>query len=114
MIWGVLPTMPPIRKAATFNFCQPAMSSRRTIAILVSNRISFIAARDVPAMDLTTPDQRGLERSCRDRIVMAPHQPGLERMEAYFSGHAFDRHSHDCYALGYTMSGVQMFDYRGA
>jgi AraC-like DNA-binding protein len=45
---------------------------------------------------------------------MAPPQPGLERMEACFSGHAFDRHSHDCYALGYTVSGVQTFDYRGA
>ena len=44
---------------------------------------------------------------------MAPHQPGLERMEAYFAGHAFDRHAHDSYALGYTLSGVQMFDYRG-
>lgn len=66
-------------------------------------------------MDLTPSDQSGLERSCApgDKIVMAPHQPGLERMEAYFSGHAFDRHSHDCYALGYTLSGVQMFDYRG-
>jgi AraC-like DNA-binding protein len=45
---------------------------------------------------------------------MAPHQAGLERMEARFAGHAFDRHSHDCYALGITLSGVQTFDYRGA
>lgn len=34
-------------------------------------------------------------------------------MEARFGGHAFDRHSHDCYALGITLSGVQTFAYRG-
>ena len=31
-----------------------------------------------------------------------------------FAGHAFDPHRHDTYAIGYTMSGVQSFDYRGA
>ena len=49
----------------------------------------------------------------RDWIRAAPPQEGLERMEARFGGHAFDRHSHDCYALGITLSGVQTFDYRG-
>jgi len=65
-------------------------------------------------MSLSDPD--GLERSCteRDWIRVAPEQAGLERMEARFGGHAFDRHSHDCYALGVTLSGVQTFDYRGA
>jgi AraC-like DNA-binding protein len=62
--------------------------------------------------------QDGLERSCavpaRDWIRTAPAQEGLERMEARFGGHAFDRHSHDCYALGLTLSGVQTFAYRGA
>ena len=43
----------------------------------------------------------------------APAQPGLERMEAFFAGHAFDPHRHDSYALGLTISGVQSFDYRG-
>lgn len=39
---------------------------------------------------------------------------GLERIEAFFHGHAFDPHRHDTYALGVTLSGVQSFDYRGA
>jgi len=59
--------------------------------------------------------QDGLERSCTggDWIRAAPEQPGLERMEARFGGHAFDRHSHDRYALGITLAGVQTFSYRG-
>jgi AraC-like DNA-binding protein len=38
----------------------------------------------------------------------------LERIEAYFAGHAFDPHRHDTYAIGLTLDGVQDFDYRGA
>lgn len=45
---------------------------------------------------------------------MAPPRPGLERIEAFFSGHAYDKHRHDTYAIGYTLGGVQSFDYRGA
>jgi AraC-like DNA-binding protein len=59
-----------------------------------------------------------LERSCAsatgDWIGHAPSQPGIERIEAYFAGHAYDPHRHDTYALGYTISGVQSFTYRGA
>lgn len=40
--------------------------------------------------------------------------PGIERIEAFFSGHAYDPHRHDTYALGLTLSGMQCFDYRGA
>ena len=60
----------------------------------------------------------GLERSCGtpsgDWIKLAPPSPGLERIEAFFAGHAYDPHRHDTYAIGYTISGVQSFDYRGA
>lgn len=35
-------------------------------------------------------------------------------MEAYFSGHAFDPHRHDTYAIGFTLHGVQSFRYRGS
>lgn len=49
-----------------------------------------------------------------DWIRSAVPQPGLERIEAYFSGYAYDLHRHDTYAIGYTMTGVQTFDYRGA
>ncbi len=58
-----------------------------------------------------------LERSCGpsrgDWIRLAPSQPGLERIEAFFAGHAYDPHRHDTYAIGYTVGGVQSFDYRG-
>jgi len=63
------------------------------------------------------PRPNRIERSCkplRDRISRAPPQPGLERFDAFFTGHAYDPHRHDCYAIGYTLSGVQTFVYRGA
>jgi AraC-like DNA-binding protein len=61
----------------------------------------------------------GLERLCAiaspgDWIRIAPDGEGLERIEAFFGGHAYDAHRHDTYAIGYTISGVQSFDYRGA
>lgn len=37
----------------------------------------------------------------------------IERLEAYFSGHAYEPHRHDTYAIGMTLSGVQSFHYRG-
>ena len=59
-----------------------------------------------------------LERLCgssaRDWIRIAPSRPGIERIEASFSGHAFDPHRHDTYGIGFTLHGVQSFDYRGA
>ena len=59
----------------------------------------------------------GLERSCsesgHDWIARGPWQPGLERIEAFFSAHAYDPHRHDTYAVGYTLGGVQRFHYRG-
>jgi AraC-like DNA-binding protein len=59
-----------------------------------------------------------LERSCgpaaADWIRIAPSCRGLERVEAFFSGHAFDPHRHDTYAIGFTTHGVQSFRYRGA
>jgi AraC-like DNA-binding protein len=59
-----------------------------------------------------------LERSCGtadgDWIRIAPSSPGLERVEAFFAGHAFEPHRHDTYAIGFTLAGVQAFRYRGA
>lgn len=46
-------------------------------------------------------------------IVTAPEFPGIERMQANFSGNAFEPHRHDTYGLGLTMKGVQTFSYRG-
>ncbi|MBQ0805072.1 MAG: AraC family transcriptional regulator [Sulfitobacter sp.] len=57
----------------------------------------------------------GLERSCaRDWVAAAPWQAGIQRIEAHFSGEAYAPHRHDTYAIGYTINGVQSFDYRGA
>jgi AraC-like DNA-binding protein len=60
-----------------------------------------------------------LERSCGstrtdDWIRIAPSCRSFERAEAFFSGHAFDPHRHDTYAIGCTIHGVQSFTYRGA
>ena len=59
----------------------------------------------------------GLERSCRtdleSRIKPAPPLPGLDRIEASFSGSFFEPHRHDTYAIGVTLSGIQTFSYRG-
>ena len=61
----------------------------------------------------------GLERSCterscgRDWVQAAPWQPGIYRIEAFFAGEAYAPHRHDTYSIGYTIGGVQSFDYRG-
>ncbi len=46
-------------------------------------------------------------------IHAAPAQQGLERVEAFFAGAAFEPHRHDTYAIGFTLQGVQSFRYRG-
>ena len=78
------------------------------MAILVSNVMTKSVAQGTTAR---------LERSCvparGDWIRHAPAQAGIERLEAFFQGHAYDPHRHDTYALGFTISGVQSFTYRG-
>lgn len=59
----------------------------------------------------------GLGRLCKageDVVHAAPPFPGIERIEARFSGQAYARHRHDTYAVGVTLQGVQTFWYRGA
>jgi AraC-like DNA-binding protein len=67
---------------------------------------------------LSPPASAGLERSCGpgrgDWVRAGSGGYGLERIEAFFGGHAYDPHRHDSYALGLTLAGVQRFDYRGA
>ena len=48
-----------------------------------------------------------------DWVHRAPPAQGLERIEAFFSGHGYDPHRHDTYAIGRTLAGVQSFQYRG-
>ncbi len=50
----------------------------------------------------------------RDWIVHSPGSDQIEIIEAFFSGHAYDLHRHDTYAIGRTFAGVQSFRYRGA
>ncbi|WNJ93206.1 AraC family transcriptional regulator [Bosea sp. 685] len=70
------------------------------------------------AQSINEPGPGGLERSCGpshgDWLRAGPGSDGIERIEAFFSGHAYDPHRHDTYALGLTLSGVQSFDYRGS
>ncbi|MDF3883686.1 AraC family transcriptional regulator [Cupriavidus basilensis] len=54
-----------------------------------------------------------LKDTPRDWVLRAPQQGRLERIEAFFSGHGYDMHRHDTYAIGRTLCGVQRFQYRG-
>jgi AraC-like DNA-binding protein len=47
------------------------------------------------------------------KIFNGPSDRGVERMAAFFRGHAFAPHRHDTYAVGLTSVGVQAFTYRG-
>ncbi|WIV49763.1 AraC family transcriptional regulator [Marivivens sp. LCG002] len=68
-------------------------------------------SKEIKPQDLTP----GLERSCAtDWVKTAPWQTGIQRIEAYFSGEAYAPHRHDTYSIGYTIKGVQSFNYRGA
>jgi AraC-like DNA-binding protein len=70
------------------------------------------------ASQLDGNESRGLGRLCElpgeNGIIAAPPYPGIDRIEARFSGAAFSMHRHDTYAIGLTMHGVQSFWYRGA
>jgi AraC-like DNA-binding protein len=59
----------------------------------------------------------GLERSCGqgsgDWMRHSDAAGGVELMEAWFRTSAYRKHRHDTYAISFTESGVQAFDYRG-
>lgn len=59
--------------------------------------------------------QSGLGHLCKaDGSVFASQNlNGIERIEAKFLGEFYGLHRHDTYAIGYTLSGVQTFQYRG-
>ncbi len=44
----------------------------------------------------------------QDWILRAAPSGQLERIEAYFGGSGYGMHRHDTYAIGRTLSGVQM------
>ncbi|WP_374378218.1 AraC family transcriptional regulator [Dongia sp.] len=66
---------------------------------------------DGPATGL---ERSGGKASPSDWLRFAPAAPGIDRLDAFFTGHAYDDHRHDTYAIGLTLSGVQSFDCRGA
>jgi AraC-like DNA-binding protein len=47
-----------------------------------------------------------------DWVKHAEPIEGVERIEAWFHGHAYAMHRHDTYAIGRTLAGVQCFNYR--
>src|SRR4029077_10129715 len=62
-------------------------------------------------------DVAGLERSGGrrlDSIRFGPKAYGVERAEVYLSTCAFEPHRHDMYAIGVSVSGVQIFRSRGS
>jgi len=59
-------------------------------------------------------DQR-IERLCKqDQMHSVESTSGLQLLEAWFAGDAYENHRHDTYAIGITDLGVQCYDYRGA
>jgi AraC-like protein len=51
--------------------------------------------------------------SSADFLIVDLPTVGLQRLRAGFSGHAYDRHRHETYAVGVTEAGLQCFHYRG-
>ncbi|QTF07384.1 AraC family transcriptional regulator [Brenneria izadpanahii] len=49
-----------------------------------------------------------------DWVKLATTSNKFERLEAFFTGHGYDPHRHDTYAIGRTLSGIQSFRYRGS
>ncbi|OSM95532.1 AraC family transcriptional regulator [Lonsdalea britannica] len=49
-----------------------------------------------------------------DWVKLATPSDKFERLEAFFTGHGYDPHRHDTYAIGRTLSGIQSFKYRGS
>jgi hypothetical protein len=51
--------------------------------------------------------------SSADFLVVDEPIAGMQRLRARFSGHAYDPHRHETYAVGLTEAGIQAFRYRG-
>ena len=52
-------------------------------------------------------------KDLHDWVKLAKSPTQIERIEAFFSGHGYELHRHDTYAIGRTLSGVQSFNYCG-
>lgn len=51
--------------------------------------------------------------SSGNQVQFAPLADGVMLMQAQFSDHAFERHSHDCFTIGVTARGIQRFRCKG-
>ncbi|MFK3740813.1 AraC family transcriptional regulator [Massilia sp. TN1-12] len=53
------------------------------------------------------------DRPAGNAARFSPLAGGITLMQASFSDHAFERHSHDCFSIGVTTYGIQQFRCRG-
>jgi hypothetical protein len=51
--------------------------------------------------------------STDNQVQFSPFAEGATLMQAAFTDYAFERHSHDCYAIGVTTHGTQQFRCKG-
>src|SRR5262245_47501492 len=54
-----------------------------------------------------------MKDSLAERAEIVALANGVEMLEARFERHVYERHSHDAYAIGVTLYGVQRFSCRG-
>lgn len=52
-------------------------------------------------------------RRARNQATLGTLTNGVTLMQASFADHAFERHSHDCFAIGTTTHGIQRFRCKG-
>lgn len=64
-------------------------------------------------LDIGAGSVNAISKQASDWIRLDRETHVFERMEAFFSGNAYEPHRHDTYAIGRTLSGVQQFAYRG-
>ena len=65
--------------------------------------------------DLGSAQFAAIESLCKpDQMLSTQASTGVQFLEAWFAGEAYENHRHDSYAIGITDSGVQCYDYRGA
>jgi AraC-like DNA-binding protein len=57
----------------------------------------------------TKKSSRSVTLADRERAVCFQGGDGVELLEAAFDRHVYDRHTHDAYAIGVTLHGVQRF-----
>jgi AraC-like DNA-binding protein len=48
-----------------------------------------------------------------NQVQLTPLAQGVTLMQARFTDHAFERHSHDCFTIGVTARGIQRFRCKG-